>query len=292
MTDSALLADFIQAANYTVDGNGTITRIVIHDEEYPEKVNAAREVAQFFAHQAHGNNGSSAHVCVDDKEAIGCVHEKDRAWHAPPNAGSLGLEHSGYSHQTAADWADPYSESMLHVSAKVVADMCKRHTLPVIWLSVEDLIAGKKGITSHNNVSLAWRQSSHTDPGPNFPVQHYLDLVNAAMSGTPSITTKEPEMFSQVVPGDGETHAVPLPNPKGSPLYSEAYWSLCADSPSAISVRIAIYNDVTKSWRAIKTVQVSNVGRAGEACQAGDSVLSLSHSGKVQVTAFIEAKAS
>lgn len=183
MTDSALLNSFVQARHYTPGGNLPPTRIVVHDEEYQDKPTAAEEIAAFFA----GPNApqASAHAAVDNNSIVGCVHEADTAWHAPPNKGSLGIEHSGYSSQSADTWADPYNEAMLCLSAKLCADWCRRYDIPVVWLSVDDLLAGKRGITSHNNVSQAWHQSDHSDPGPNFPVAHYLELVNAELSPQP-----------------------------------------------------------------------------------------------------------
>ena len=46
-----------------------------------------------------------------------------------------------------------------------------------MWLYPPDLRSGRRGITSHANVSLAFRRSDHMDPGPNFPVERYLRLV-------------------------------------------------------------------------------------------------------------------
>jgi hypothetical protein len=47
----------------------------------------------------------------------------------------------------------------------------------VEYVDVAGLKAGKRGVTTHNNVSLAFKKSTHTDPGPNFPMSHYMDLV-------------------------------------------------------------------------------------------------------------------
>jgi murein L,D-transpeptidase YcbB/YkuD len=46
-----------------------------------------------------------------------------------------------------------------------------------VWLYPADLQAGRRGITSHDNVSKAFRRSTHWDPGEGFNIQRYLRLV-------------------------------------------------------------------------------------------------------------------
>jgi hypothetical protein len=63
-----------------------------------------------------------------------------------------------------------------------VADVCGRRRIPVRWLSPDDLLAGRRGITGHAEVSKAYRKSDHWDPGPGFPVQSFLDRVRRAQA--------------------------------------------------------------------------------------------------------------
>ncbi len=48
------------------------------------------------------------------------------------------------------------------------------------WLAPGDLVAGRRGITGHVDVSRAFELSDHWDPGPGFPVESFLDTVRAA----------------------------------------------------------------------------------------------------------------
>jgi hypothetical protein len=50
----------------------------------------------------------------------------------------------------------------------------------VRWLDADDVRAGRRGITGHAEVSAAYRQSDHWDPGPGFPVESFLDRVRRA----------------------------------------------------------------------------------------------------------------
>lgn len=175
-----MIIPFIQARNYTVSGGRSVDLVVVHDMEAPEVPGTARRVAQWFAGSTAPN--ASAHYCIDDKEIVQCVRDQDVAWHAPgANARGIGLEHAGYARQTSAEWDDPYSSAMLRLSAKLTAALCTRYRIPAVWLTPGDLLAGKRGITSHNNVSKAFRKSDHSDPGPGFPWERYITLVRSNM---------------------------------------------------------------------------------------------------------------
>jgi hypothetical protein len=43
-----------------------------------------------------------------------------------------------------------------------------------------DLLAGRRGITGHSEVSAAYGRTDHWDPGPGFPVDGFLDRVRRA----------------------------------------------------------------------------------------------------------------
>jgi len=177
--------DFIKAKNYTEGRDSSIDLLVIHTMEAPEKGETAENIASWFA----GANApeASAHYCIDANSVVQCVRDDDVAWHAPgANHDGIGFEHAGFAKSTGRDWSDEYSTAMLALSSKLVAEKCAKFEIPAVWLSPSDLRAGRRGITSHNNVSKAFGSSTHWDPGPGFPVQGYLRLVRNELgqSGT------------------------------------------------------------------------------------------------------------
>jgi N-acetyl-anhydromuramyl-L-alanine amidase AmpD len=167
---------FIQARNYTRGRSASIDLLVIHTMENAEKPDGAENVANWFAGSTPPE--ASAHYCVDADSVVQCVRDEDVAWHAPgANYDGLGFEHAGTARQTGRDWSDEYSKAMLEISAKLVAEKCAQYEIPPVWLYPADLQAGRRGITSHDNVSKAFGRSTHWDPGRGFNIQRYLRLV-------------------------------------------------------------------------------------------------------------------
>lgn len=171
----------IQARNYHKGRIRPIRGIIIHDMEAPESTGRARWCANYFA--GSGAPQASAHYCVDDKEIIQGVHLEDTAWAAPGfNADGINIENAGYASQKRADWIDAYSRQELALLAKLVAALCKKYTIPVRRLTVAQVKDGKsRGIAGHVDVTNAFPElgTGHTDPGPWFPWDVFLKMVQA-----------------------------------------------------------------------------------------------------------------
>jgi N-acetyl-anhydromuramyl-L-alanine amidase AmpD len=173
---------FVESPNKTPASGRSISVVVMHTMEIAERADAAMICARWFRSPV---SRVSAHYCVDAGSVVQCVREKDIAWHARGgNANSIGVELAGYARQTRRDWEDDYSSAVLARASSVVADVCRRRRIPVRWLVAADLVAGHRGITSHAEVSLAYRKSNHWDPGPGFPIEAFLRRVRAAQRAT------------------------------------------------------------------------------------------------------------
>lgn len=156
--------------------------IVIHAMEYPEKPDSAEWCARFFAGLEGPAPKASAHACVDSDSIVQCVPWEQVAWHAPgANQWGIGIEHAGMSRQSIAEWQDSYSAAMLDLSAWLCAELCALFAIPIDFLDSDELAAAgeaARGITTHAQVSKAFKKSDHTDPGPSFPMGDYLRLVS------------------------------------------------------------------------------------------------------------------
>lgn len=166
---------FIKARHFTPTSGRRIDLLVVHDMEAPETSDRAEACAQMFATTTRE---ASAHYCLDNDSAVQCVADKDVAWAAPGgNSDGLQFEFAGYASQRGADWTDRYSADMLDRGADLFGRKAKEHSIPAVWLKPADLQAQKRGITSHWNISLAFRLSSHSDPGVNFPIERFIRQV-------------------------------------------------------------------------------------------------------------------
>lgn len=188
---------FIQASHFQPANRDQVDWIVVHTMEIQRTGSAALDCARDFATTT---DARSAHYCIDSGTIIHCVQEKDIAYAAPPNAPGMHLEHAGFASLSAEEWQDDYSTAMLRLSAQLAASIALRFAVPVVWLSSQDLLDGKRGLTSHANISDAYHRSTHQDPGPNFPHDDYVRMVQAAIDlivGVPSGVT--PDVTSRIL---------------------------------------------------------------------------------------------
>ena len=192
---------FIPAYHYSVGSNLPINRIVIHGTVSATRPGGARATASYFQNPA---SGGSAQYIVDPVETIQSAFDDTICWHAPPNQGSIGVEFCDWVYwqqggQTVADldpfwagkteadfnrrWSLPRWDAMLRRGAQLVSNLASQHSVPVARLSVADLLVGHHGICGHVDVSQAWHQTDHTDPGPTFPWSTFMAYVMGATVG-------------------------------------------------------------------------------------------------------------
>jgi hypothetical protein len=190
-----------QAVHVSAGSNLPIYRIVIHatcpDVGFPaaSAAGTAAGTAGYFTSRSSG--GSAQYVEGVDREDH-CVADAAIAWHAPPNQHSIGIEitadggnasaFSPTSHAyTRAQWLSPEVWPAVARAASRTRELCLRLKVPIVLLSAADLVAGKHGICGHDDVSAAWHQTNHSDPGPNFPWAEFMALVMGATLPSPEV---------------------------------------------------------------------------------------------------------
>jgi len=178
------ISEFIAASHFQAANRTAIGLIVIHTTEAPKTDHTAHDVATNWT--ALPTTQVSAHYIVDSDHVVQTVQEKDIAFHARGgnvNAISIGVEHAGSAGQSAAQWDDAFNSAMLARSASLVASLCERYAIPVVWLAPADVRAGKRGITGHAEVTQAFAvPNGHGDPGAAFPRARYIALVKGSAS--------------------------------------------------------------------------------------------------------------
>lgn len=154
-------------------------RIVIHCTVSPTERGGARNVARYFRQTV--TRPSSCHYIVDPFEAVQVVGDHTVAFHAPPNGGldggTIGVELCDPQSGPADRWFDELHQRMLRRAARLVARLALAYDVPIEKLGPRDLVGGARGICGHVDVSYAWRQTSHTDPGDAFPWGLFFRLV-------------------------------------------------------------------------------------------------------------------
>lgn len=175
---------------------GGITLIGIHTMECDEDDNVANAVANYFK-----TVEASAHWCVDNAHRVRVVYDEDTAWTMPPTNGySLNVEMAGYAAQTPAEWKDTYSQSTLDNAALCVAEWCKKYDIPIRRLTDDQIRSQAKGLAGHVDVNRVFADSTHYDPGPDFPWDGFLERVTVhfnALGGSTApvkpVSAKKPD---------------------------------------------------------------------------------------------------
>lgn len=160
-----------RAAHDSGHRRAPIEVIVVHSTEGE----TAEGAAGWFQNPA---SGGSAHKVVDERICYKTLPDDRVAWAAPgANHNGLHLEFAAFARWNRASWLRPRHRRMLRRGAWKAAGWAVRYSIPLRRLNVDDLRAGKRGITGHVQVSRAFHRSSHWDPGPNFPWRFFMRKV-------------------------------------------------------------------------------------------------------------------
>ena len=136
----------------------------------------------------------SYHVLVDNttNDNVNSIRENTDDW-LTWSAGWTGNQiavHLSFVARAAmsrAQWLS--AERMLNEGADVCAYWVKLYNFPIEKIDAAGLRAGRRGFFGHADVSAAWREVNHTDPGANFPWDIFLQKVRDRVHAKP--TTKK-----------------------------------------------------------------------------------------------------
>ena len=147
--------------NYQTGRTQAITTIVIHVTQgsYAGTISWFKDpAAQVSAHYV---------VRSSDGQITQMVAEKDTAWHArSANPYSIGIEHEGFIDQPS--W---FTDAMYRSSAALTANIADRRGIP----------KDRNHIKGHSEMP----GNDHTDPGPNWNWDYYMQLVNGGDPNPP-----------------------------------------------------------------------------------------------------------
>lgn len=159
-------------------GNATTAKryVAIHNTSN----DASAEVEASYAKRRE--DSVSSHYYVDSNSIVQSLDTKLKAWHAGSSEGNsqaIAYEITGTNGKTRAWWMANVAWPLL---ARQIAVDCKQFGIEPRLLTVAEIKAGKlTGIITHDQMRQAWGGTTHDDPGPNFPLDHLLTLVQAEM---------------------------------------------------------------------------------------------------------------
>lgn len=143
----------------------------MHDEESP----TAQSAASWFANP---KSEGSAHLCVDDTVTYRTLSDTTIPWGAQgANEKGFHIEQAGYAKWTETLWSKRHRRTLQRAAYKTAAH-CLKFKIPPRFVFAADLKAGRRGVTTHAQCTLAFG-GSHTDPGKSWPRHLFMGLVRA-----------------------------------------------------------------------------------------------------------------
>jgi N-acetyl-anhydromuramyl-L-alanine amidase AmpD len=157
--------------------------ITIHNTSNARDASAEDEAS----YAKNRTDGTSSHYYVDRNSIVQSLNTDLRANHVGSttgNNGGISYEITGTNAKTRAWWMENVAWDLL---VKQIRIDCAEHDITPRLLTVQQIKDGDlTGIITHNQARLAWGGTDHTDPGPNFPLDHLIALLKG--------TTEEDDM--------------------------------------------------------------------------------------------------
>lgn len=141
------------------------------------------------AWQQNRANNSSYNVLVGTNgRSVRSNDDNYIPWAAGTTGNRIGIHASavGRAARSREDWLK--FPAQLETLAKWAADLNARYGIPLKWLTAAQVRAGERGFCGHAEISAAFGEVDHTDPGRGFP--HDLILARAMEINNPTNVDK------------------------------------------------------------------------------------------------------
>jgi hypothetical protein len=174
---------YVHPSRYgAVKTRGANRLLIIHDSEGSEGTASALNLCGFMGTAGSSTNVASYHAVTDLNMLVRPAVPDNVVAYSAAGANHDGVHICipGKIAQTREQWLDPVTRSYIKTCAAWLVDKSVQHGIPLVRLSVADVVAGKRGYCDHRVISQAYKRSTHTDVGGNFPwdvladdIQHY-----------------------------------------------------------------------------------------------------------------------
>ncbi|MDV6300181.1 M23 family metallopeptidase [Dietzia maris] len=163
---------------------GTVPLIAIHTYECPRE-SGERALRNRANYQQTSGTGSYNVLVSADGKSLRANDDNYTPCASLPTGDRLGFHLSflAYAADSRETWLK--HDAQLREAARICAQWCRNHGHEVRRLSVPEVQGRRvRGFCSHGDISVAFRESTHTDPGKNFPWDVFLRYVTEHMTGT------------------------------------------------------------------------------------------------------------
>lgn len=172
MTSNAFKCD-VDLLTSNDDGKATSPRRLLCVHTFEGRDLSAEAMARY---QLSPAAGGSYHLVIDRDGNTARENDDDYVpWAAMYTGNRIAFHFSlaGRAAMTRDEWlARP---KQLEKLAQILAAYSARYVIPLLERAAIDVKAGNMGVCGHAEISAAFRESDHTDPGPNFPYDVVLD---------------------------------------------------------------------------------------------------------------------
>lgn len=167
----------IPTRNYSSRGAARVIWVAIHTTE---GIMDANDLGYYWQRITNG----SSHAGCDNSKTVTYVDTGYASWTLlNGNSRSVNMEICGWASWTRDQWLGPQRGRLVQ-AANWARQMCDRFGIPKRHIGAAGVARGEAGIIGHIDYTNGAKDGNHWDPGPGFPWDVFIDLVNEGQ-GTP-----------------------------------------------------------------------------------------------------------
>lgn len=153
--------------------------IVVHDTEGGYEGSISWMISQ--------QNGSYHILRALGGQGARLVPDSRQAWGAAATGNRIGLHVSieGYAKWNRSEWLAKGKDGMEGMAHDIAA-WSNAYGIPLVRLTPSQVRAGQRGVCTHHDISIAFGETDHTDPGPGYPLDLVIARAKEILAGSTS----------------------------------------------------------------------------------------------------------
>jgi hypothetical protein len=161
----------IPTDNYSSRNGARVIWVAIHTTE---GIMDARDLGYYWQRIDSG----SSHAGCDNTKTVTYIDPIYASWTLlNGNSRSVNMEICGWARWTRDEWLGPQKGRLIQ-AANWARQMCDRFGIPKRYIGSQGVARGEAGIIGHVDYTNGARDGNHWDPGPGFPWDVFISLVN------------------------------------------------------------------------------------------------------------------